>query len=555
MGRRRWRRELAAAALGLTVVSAVAGTPFSAPVTTAGAETPGPTVVGFGPGADSLGSSSVVDPDAPLSGIVSTPTGDGYVQYGPDGRVFPFGDAVFHGDLRGTRLNQPVVAGAMTPSGDGYWLVAGDGGVFTFGDAGYFGSTGDLRLNQPIVAAAATASGNGYWLVAADGGVFTFGDAGYFGSTGDLRLNQPVVTATATPSGRGYWLVAADGGVFTFGDAVFAGSAGDRTLAWPVDDMAADPDGHGYWLVASDGSVFAFGAVDHGSAAGRGDGATPAVGIAATPEGGYRIGLSPVRPLPRGGTRLFPTFRVVAFYGKPYAPVLGVLGGGSADSVAGAVEEQAKAYAAGGRSVLPAFEVITTVATVAPGPDGDYSSPIDPAVLDEWLAAARRHRMLLLLDLQPGRADFLDQARQYERWLAEPDVGLALDPEWSVRAPDRPGGGHIGSTDAATINRVSEYLAGLVRAHRLPEKLFVIHQFTRPMVRDKHLVVARPELATTFHADGFGSPTAKAGTYHAVRGAAPFWGGYKVFYRQDQPVPRPDEVLGLAPPPDLITYQ
>jgi hypothetical protein len=490
-----------------------------------------------------------------VAGIVGTPSGDGYLQYGPDGRVFAFGDAAFRGDLSGTRLNQPVVAAAITATGAGYWLIAGDGGVFTFGDAAFHGSTGAMRLNQPIVAAAATPTSGGYWLVAADGGVFTFGDAGFHGSTGDLRLNQPVVTATSTTTGLGYWLIAADGGVFTFGDAVFSGSTGDRTLNAPVDDMAADPDDRGYWLVDADGVVHAFDATDHGSASGRGDGAPPAVGITATPQGGYRIGLSPVRPLPRGGTRLFPTFRVVAFYGRPHAPGLGVLGEGSADDVAARVERQAGSYAGAGRSIIPAFEVITTVATVAPGPDGDHSSPIDPAVLDEWLAAARRHRMLLLLDLQPGRADFLDQARAYERWLSEPDVGLALDPEWSVRAPDRPGGGRIGSTDGATINRVSEYLAGLARAHRLPQKLFVIHQFTRPMVQDKHLVVARPELATTFHADGFGSPSAKAGTYQAVRGTTPFWSGYKVFYRQDSPVLRPDEVMALAPPPDLVTYQ
>jgi hypothetical protein len=514
-----------------------------------------PTVLGFGPGARPVGSSADVDPGAPLSGLVSTPSGDGYLQYGPDGRVFAFGDAAHLGDMSATRLNQPIVAAMVTPSGRGYRLVAGDGGVFTFGDAGFFGSTGAMRLNQPVVAAASTPSGNGYWLVASDGGVFSFGDAGFFGSTGGIRLNQPVVTATATPSGQGYWLVATDGGVFTFGDATFSGSTGDRSLTWPVDDMAADPDGRGYWLVAGDGEVFAFDAVHHGSAAGRGDSAHPAVGIAAVPEGGYRIGLSPVRPLPRGGTRLFPTFRVVGFYGRPGTPGLGVLGEGSADDTARRVADQGAAYAGGGRPILPALEVIASLATAGPGPDGDYSAPIDGAVLDEWLAAARRHKMLLLLDLQPGRADFLDEARRYERWLVEPDVGLALDPEWSVRAPDRPGGGRIGSTDGATINRVSEYLAGLVRTHRLPQKLFVVHQFTRPMVQDKHLVVARPELATTFHADGFGSPEAKASTYGLVHAPPPFWMGYKLFYRQDTPMPTPATVLGLDPPPDLVTYQ
>jgi hypothetical protein len=124
-----------------------------------------------------------------------------------------------------------------------------------------------------------------------------------------------------------------------------------------------------------------------------------------------------------------------------------------------------------------------------------------------------------------------------------------------VRAPDRPGGGRIGSTDGATIERVADYLAGLVRTHRLPQKLFIVHQFTRPMVTDRHLVQTRPELATTFHADGFGGPAAKLSTYDLVRGRPPFWAGYKLFYRQDHPVLRPDEVMALGPPPDLVTYQ
>lgn len=281
----------------------------------------------------------------------------------------------------------------------------------------------------------------------------------------------------------------------------------------------------------------------------------PVVAMAASPDGGYWLGLSPVRPLPRGGHRLFPTYRVVAYYGRPGAPALGVLGSGSPDDVARRVAEQARPYGDDGRPLQPAFEIIASIATQGAGPDGDYSAPIDGAILDQWLVAARRHRMLLVLDIQPGRADFLAETKRYERWLAEPDVGLALDPEWSVRAPETPGGGTIGSTDGATVNRVADYLAGLVRAHRLPQKLLVIHQFTESMVRDRHLVRQQAELAITIHADGFGSPEAKRSKYrHLV--SPDFAAGFKVFYRQDAPVLRPDQVMALDPrAPDLVTYQ
>ena len=44
--------------------------------------------------------------------------------------------------------------------------------------------------------------------------------------------------------------------------------------------------------------------------------------------------------------------------------------------------------------------------------------------------------MYVVLDLQPGYTDFLAQAQRYEEFLAQPHVGLALDPEWRL-APGR----------------------------------------------------------------------------------------------------------------------
>ena len=54
------------------------------------------------------------------------------------------------------RLNAPVVGIASTPSGNGYWLVASDGGVFAFGDAMFGGSLGGLHLDAPITAITST---------------------------------------------------------------------------------------------------------------------------------------------------------------------------------------------------------------------------------------------------------------------------------------------------------------------------------------------------------------------------------------------------------------
>src|ERR671929_20630 len=61
-----------------------------------------------------------------------------------------------------------------------------------------------------------------------------------------------------------------------------------------------------------------------------------------------------------------------------------------------------------------------------------------------------------------GRSPFMREVRSYARWLREPDVGLALDPEWSM-APGQVPGTVIGSTDAAIVNRVQAYLAQIVK--------------------------------------------------------------------------------------------
>ncbi len=551
---RRWLATLLALAAGAALMPAVLS-PATATATASASEHDEDVLV-FGD-AGFHGSPADVELSRPIVGMAVTPTEAGYWLVASDGGIFSYGDAGFEGSAGAIELNSPIVGIAPTATGEGYWLVATDGGIFSYGDARFHGSAGAIDLNSPIVAVGVTPTGAGYWLAAADGGIFSYGDARFFGSAGAIDLNSPIVGMAATPTGAGYWLTASDGGIFSYGDAAFHGSAGAVDLSEPIAGMAATPTGDGYWLLAADGGVFAYGeAAFHGSGGDLDLGDRRAEAIVATSTGeGYWIALGDGKQLPRGGHRLFPTYRTVLFYGRPGDPRLGTLGAGTPDEVAGRLEGQAAPYGDYGRPLQPGFEVIASLATAAAGADGDYSSPIDHGTLDIWLAAARRHRLLLILDIQPGRADFLDEVRRYERFLIEPEVGVALDPEWSVRAPERPGGGTIGSTDGATVNRVADYLAGLVQAHNLPEKLLIVHQFTHGMVRDRHLIRDRPELAITFHADGFGGQAAKRSKYDALHGEPPFESGIKVFYRQDSPVFTPAEVMGLSPRPDLVTYQ
>jgi glutathione S-transferase len=101
--------------------------------------------------------------------------------------------------------------------------------------------------------------------------------------------------------------------------------------------------------------------------------------------------------------------------------------------------------------------LLASIAAGDAGGDGNHRLLQPHAVIERYLAEARRHRSLLLLDIQPGRADFAG----LDRWLREPDVGLALDPEWHGGPTEIPGQ-VIGSVDAQTVNEVAAHLSRIV---------------------------------------------------------------------------------------------
>ena len=259
--------------------------------------------------------------------------------------------------------------------------------------------------------------------------------------------------------------------------------------------------------------------------------------------------------LPRGGRTILPDFRVVAYYGAPQDDELGILGIGPPRRAGRLLERQARPYARPRRPVLPAFELIAAIVTTEAGDGGDHSIRQDPSTIRRYLRAARRQRALLLLDIQPGYAPFLQEAKALERWLKEPDVGLALDPEWSMEPPLLPAQ-EIGTTDAATVNEVSRYLSDLVRRHDLPQKLLVVHRFTGDMIEDEDQLEQHPGVALVVNVDGFGDKPNKVSKYREfTRGRGDRHHGFKLFYKEDVNLMKPREVLRLRPPPDLVVYE
>ncbi|MGW6174865.1 hypothetical protein ACWF5H_15360 [Arthrobacter sp. NPDC055138] len=263
--------------------------------------------------------------------------------------------------------------------------------------------------------------------------------------------------------------------------------------------------------------------------------------------------------LPGGGQLAFPSRRMVALYGHPAGPALGALGEqGIKDSVRRA-KKLAKRYQPHSKEpVVPAFEIIATIASSSAGKDGDYSAETDVDELRPWVDAAGKAGVYVVLDLQPGRSDFLAQAKLYADLLKEPHVGLALDPEWRLGKGER----HmeqIGSVSAAEINKVSDWLANLTRKNSLPQKVLILHQFQYRMISDRHkLETGHPELAMVLHADGHGNPGQKMETWRALREDLPknIRMGWKNFYDEDTPTFSPERTYTeVEPAPWFVSYQ
>jgi len=262
--------------------------------------------------------------------------------------------------------------------------------------------------------------------------------------------------------------------------------------------------------------------------------------------------------LPGGGQLALRGRRIVCLYGHPGVRSLGVLGEqGVAASVARA-KRMAAAYRRYSKvPVVPAFEIIATVAQGAPGPDGDFSGEASVAELRPWVDAARKGGLYVVLDLQPGRADLTAQARRYESLLRLPHVGLAVDPEWKLGPRQRPLG-QIGGIDTSELNRTSTWLAGLTTRNALPQKLFVIHQFRLTMIRhEANLNTTHDELSVLIHMDGQGSTAQKNSTWRSVVAARPgnLPLGWKNFYDEDHPMLTPSQTMAKRPTPVMISYQ
>jgi hypothetical protein len=260
-------------------------------------------------------------------------------------------------------------------------------------------------------------------------------------------------------------------------------------------------------------------------------------------------------PLPAS---ILPEHRIVAFYGNPLSKRMGILGELPPDQMLSRLEEVATQWAAtdSGQKVLPALHLIAIVAQGYPGPARKYRLQMPDSIIQRLASVVEERGWLLFLDMQVGVSTVEEELKVLVPYLRRPYVHLALDPEFAMKDGKRPGTDWMGRMDASEVNHAIDVLAKIVDEEQLPPKVLVVHRFTRNMLTNASQIRLDPRVQVVIDMDGWGSPGSKMGAYRwfVVRHPVQYT-GFKLFYKNDKPMMKPEEVLELYPKPMYIQYQ
>jgi hypothetical protein len=254
---------------------------------------------------------------------------------------------------------------------------------------------------------------------------------------------------------------------------------------------------------------------------------------------------------------LLPKFRIVSYYGQPADENMGILGQLEMPDLLDQLQDEAQAYeqADPSRPVMPAFEVIASVAQNWPADDDTYLLHTDAETIQKYVDFARANGLIIILDLQIGQSTIPDEIDRVRQWLVEPFVHLALDSEFAMADGQVPGQ-EYGSLDASDILVAQQALSEIVAENNLPPKLLIIHGFTESMVTNADKVAMVPGVQTVIDFDGYGDPASKIEGYDLLtQPEIAEYAGFKLFYEKDSTLMQPEEVLSLDRPPDVVIYQ
>jgi hypothetical protein len=137
---------------------------------------------------------------------------------------------------------------------------------------------------------------------------------------------------------------------------------------------------------------------------------------------------------------ILPARRVVTYYGNPLSNQMGILGELDPEPMMARLREQVQAYekADPAHQIVPALELVATVAQASAGRDGMYRLRMDTELIEEVAGWAERHGWLLILDIQVGRSTVEEEVKAMLPFLRRPYVHLALDPEFAMTKDQEP---------------------------------------------------------------------------------------------------------------------
>ncbi|MCA9901925.1 MAG: hypothetical protein KC433_27285 [Anaerolineales bacterium] len=273
---------------------------------------------------------------------------------------------------------------------------------------------------------------------------------------------------------------------------------------------------------------------------------TPTPTITLTPS--YHLALDATQP-----QGYLSQFRLVAFYGSPTGPGLGILGELPREQMHQRLLDTIADYEPfSDRPILPTYHLVTTVANPHPP---FYFHRVDLDLIERWVEEAKVLETAVILDVQPGRGDIMAEFERLEHLLYEPHVHFAIDPEFVMNSWQVPLV-NVGQLHAAEINAIQARMNAIGAEIGL-NRVLILHQFSPGMLPDKWLIEDYPHVEILIDGDGVGAADAKIGNYTRYASEPAFeYGGFKLFPTDgDYPVLTPTEVMSLEPQPVLIIYQ
>jgi hypothetical protein len=266
-------------------------------------------------------------------------------------------------------------------------------------------------------------------------------------------------------------------------------------------------------------------------------------------------------PEPLPGS-LLPKNRIVAFYGNPAEKRMGVLGEYPKDQMLAMLDKEVARWnkADPAHPVIPALHLVATVAQGAPGKNGLYRLRMRDTMVNEIYGWAKAKKGVFFIDVQLGMSNVQNELPRFLPWLENPDVHLAIDPEFAMATSGAKPSTRVGTLDAKDINFAVNMLDSLVKAKNLPPKILIVHRWTRKMVTNAKQIKFTPRVQVVMDMDGWGPPWLKFDSYHDYIKEEPVeFTGFKLFFHNDTKkgdlLLTPLEVLRLNPRPLYIQYQ